>query len=454
MSIDRSLIEKYNVAVPRYTSYPTVPHWKPDSFDTPTYLERLKRGFEQADEEGLSLYFHLPFCESLCTYCGCNTRITINHKVEGPYIDSLLGEWNMYLKAFGRTPKIKEIHLGGGTPTFFSPENLDRLVGGILDTGRVAEGASFSFEAHPANTTEEHLRVLRSHGFDRLSLGVQDFNPVVQKAINRFQTPGDVGRVTVQARELGYRSVNYDLVYGLPFQTLASVLEAVEEVIRLNPDRIAFYSYAHVPWKHKGQRAYDERHLPDAELKLELFMRGRERLLEAGYEAIGFDHFARPSDSLFKAYESGSMHRNFMGYTDLHTAYTIALGVSSIGDIGTGFCQNVKTVEGYRSKIEKGEWPIFKGHILDEEEMFIRRHILNLTCRGATSWKDAPEAERVYMAGRMPLLDGIERDGLVNREEGFVGLTDLGKFFVRNVCAVFDRNYEISSGEQMFAKGV
>lgn len=454
MSIDRSLIEKYNVAVPRYTSYPTVPHWKPETFEVETYLRKLVDGFPAANARGLSLYVHLPFCESLCTYCGCNTRITINHKVEGPYIDSLLGEWNMYLKAFGRTPKIKEIHLGGGTPTFFSPENLDRLVGGILDTGRVAEGASFSFEAHPANTTEEHLRVLRSHGFDRLSLGVQDFNPVVQKAINRFQTPGDVGRVTVQARELGYRSVNYDLVYGLPFQTLASVLEAVEEVIRLNPDRIAFYSYAHVPWKHKGQRAYDERHLPDAELKLELFMRGRERLLEAGYEAIGFDHFARPSDSLFKAYESGSMHRNFMGYTDLHTAYTIALGVSSIGDIGTGFCQNVKTVEGYRSKIEKGEWPIFKGHILDEEEMFIRRHILNLTCRGATSWKDAPEAERVYMAGRMPLLDGIERDGLVNREEGFVGLTDLGKFFVRNVCAVFDRNYEISSGEQMFAKGV
>src|SRR5690554_1218067 len=454
MSIDRSLIEKYNVAVPRYTSYPTVPHWKPETFEVETYLRKLVDGFPAANARGLSLYVHLPFCESLCTYCGCNTRITINHKVEGPYIDSLLGEWNMYLKAFGRTPKIKEIHLGGGTPTFFSPENLDRLVGGILDTGRVAEGASFSFEAHPASTTEEHLRVLRSHGFDRLSLGVQDFNPVVQKAINRFQTPGDVGRVTVQARELGYRSVNYDLVYGLPFQTLASVLEAVEEVIRLNPDRIAFYSYAHVPWKHKGQRAYDERHLPDAELKLELFMRGRERLLEAGYEAIGFDHFARPSDSLFKAYESGSMHRNFMGYTDLHTAYTIALGVSSIGDIGTGFCQNVKTVEGYRAKIEKGEWPIFKGHILDEEEMVIRRHILNLTCRGATSWKDAPEAERAYMDGRMPLLDEAERDGLVNREEGFVGLTERGKFFVRNVCAAFDRDYENSAGERMFAKGV
>lgn len=454
MSIDRSLIEKYNVAVPRYTSYPTVPHWKPEIFEVETYLRKLVDGFPAANARGLSLYVHLPFCESLCTYCGCNTRITINHKVEGPYIDSLLGEWNMYLKAFGRTPKIKEIHLGGGTPTFFSPENLDRLVGGILDTGRVAEGASFSFEAHPANTTEEHLRVLRSHGFDRLSLGVQDFNPVVQKAINRFQTPGDVGRVTVQARELGYRSVNYDLVYGLPFQTLASVLEAVEEVIRLNPDRIAFYSYAHVPWKHKGQRAYDERHLPDAELKLELFMRGRERLLEAGYEAIGFDHFARPSDSLFKAYESGSMHRNFMGYTDLHTAYTIALGVSSIGDIGAGFCQNVKTVEGYRAKIDRGEWPIFKGHILDEEEMFIRRHILNLTCRGATSWKDAPEAERAYMDGRMPLLDEAERDGLVNREEGFVGLTERGKFFVRNVCAAFDRDYENSAGERMFAKGV
>ncbi len=452
--MDRKLIEKYNVAVPRYTSYPTVPHWKPETFEVETYLRKLVDGFPAANARGLSLYVHLPFCERLCTYCGCNTRITINHKVEGPYIESVLGEWVMYRNLFSHTPKIKEIHLGGGTPTFFSPENLDRLVSGLLRGTEVSAEVSFSFEAHPANTTAEHLRVLRAHGFDRLSLGVQDFNPVVQKAINRFQTPGDVGRVTVQARELGYRSVNYDLVYGLPFQTLASVLEAVEEVIRLNPDRIAFYSYAHVPWKHKGQRAYDERHLPDAELKLELFMRGRERLLEAGYEAIGFDHFARPSDSLFKAYESGSMHRNFMGYTDLHTAYTIALGVSSIGDIGAGFCQNVKTVEGYRARIEKGEWPIFKGHLLDEQEGYIRKHILNLTCKGQTSWEDGSREERRYMSDRLPQLREPVADGLVEVSGESVRLTEPGKFFVRNVCSVFDRDYEPSVGKKMFAMGI
>ncbi len=454
MSIDRSLIEKYNVAVPRYTSYPTVPNWKPETFDTQTYLKRLKEGFEEADEEGLSLYFHLPFCERLCTYCGCNTRITINHKVEGPYIESLLGEWKMYRDVFGRDPKVKEIHLGGGTPTFFSPENLDRLVGGILENARVAESASFSFEAHPANTTEEHLRVLRNHGFDRLSLGVQDFDPVVQKAINRYQSPEDVGRVTEQARNLGYRSINYDLVYGLPFQTLATVMEAVDEVIRLNPDRIAFYSYAHVPWKHKGQRAYDESHLPDAELKLELFMRGRERLLEAGYEAIGFDHFARPTDSLSKAYRDGTMHRNFMGYTDLRTKYVIAMGVSSIGDINMGFAQNVKTVEGYRAKIEKGEWPIFKGHLLDDQEAYIRKHILNLTCQSETSWQSASRDERDYMNDRLPRLSEAVKDGLVKIDAESVRLTEKGKFFVRNICSAFDRDYDASIGKEMFAMGV
>ncbi|HKK37999.1 MAG TPA: oxygen-independent coproporphyrinogen III oxidase, partial [Cryomorphaceae bacterium] len=392
----KELIEKYNVAVPRYTSYPTVPNWNAETFSKEEYLSLVQKDFAKANDEGLALYIHLPYCESLCTYCGCNTRITVNHAVEGPYIDALIAEWTQYLAIFGDKPKIREIHLGGGTPTFFAPLELKRLIEAILAKAEVTADASFSFEAHPANTTQEHLSVLASLGFDRLSLGVQDFDPKVQKAINRRQTPEEVERVTAQARKLGYRSINFDLVYGLPFQTEAGVMNAVDEVIRLKPDRIAFYSYAHVPWKRPGQRAYDENDLPQGEEKLNLFVKGRERLMEAGYEPIGFDHFALKEDSLYCAYETGTMHRNFMGYTDLRTDFLIGLGVSSISDIGTAFAQNAKSVEGYIEQVRKGVLPIVKGHLLDQTELMIRGHILNLTCQHETFWGSANGDEQSY----------------------------------------------------------
>lgn len=296
-------------------------------------------------------------------------------------IDALISEWTQYLDVFADKPKVREIHLGSGTPTFFAPSELKRLIDAILAKAEIMEDASFSFEAHPANTTEEHLFVVASLGFDRLSLGVQDFDPKVQEAINRRQTPEDVERVTAQARKLGYRSVNFDLVYGLPFQIEGGVMNAVDEVIRLKPDRIAFYSYAHVPWKRPGQRAYNENDLPQGEEKLNLFVKGRERLIEAGYEPIGFDHFALPEDSLYQAYKSGTMHRNFMGYTDLRTDLLIGLGVSSISDICRAFAQNAKSVEGYIKQVQGGKLPIVKGHLLDAMESVIRGHILNLTCK-------------------------------------------------------------------------
>jgi len=450
----KNLIEKYNVPVPRYTSYPTVPNWKEAQFDSNIYLRQIENGFAKANQTGLALYIHLPFCESLCTYCGCNTRITVNHSVERPYIETLIKEWKLYLTLFGEKPKIREIHLGGGTPTFFTPENLAHLIDSILALADVSQDASFSFEAHPNNTTDAHLQILFDRGFDRLSLGVQDFDPVVQKAINRRQKPEDVQRVTAKARAIGYRSINYDLVYGLPFQTMEGVMDAVDKVIALRPDRIAFYSYAHVPWKRPGQRAYSEADLPDPETKLQLFMNGRDKLLHAGYQSIGFDHFALTSDSLYGAYKHARIHRNFMGYTDLRTSYLIGLGVSSISDIGSAFAQNPKTVESYRAAVDRGELPIIKGHLLDREEMYIRKHILRLICRHRTSWADSSFDESQYMHRCLEKLVGVEADGLVLIGDEEVEITMRGRLFVRNICAAFDRDYVSGIAERKFSMAV
>ena len=253
--LSKYLIDKYNVAAPRYTSYPTVPYWNKEPFDKQLWAKHVRSAFEVSNKkDGISVYIHLPFCENLCTYCGCNTRITKNHAVEQPYIEALLIEWAMYCHMFTDRPILREIHLGGGTPTFFSPENLKRLIKSILADADVHPEADFGFEGHPANTTYEHLKVLYELGFRRLSLGIQDFDPKVQFIINRIQTFEQVKEVTEQARQIGYTSINYDLIYGLPLQTIESLTDTVEKVNLLMPDRIAFYSYAHVPWIKPGQR--------------------------------------------------------------------------------------------------------------------------------------------------------------------------------------------------------
>ena len=262
------LLAKYNTSVPRYTSYPTVPFWKeltPDLY----WEENFRQNFvKQNSQGGISLYLHLPFCESLCTYCGCNKKITTNHSVEEEYIDAILKEWQLYRKLMSEVPVIRELHLGGGTPTFFSPRNLERLIEGIFKDASVHPDYEFGIEGHPNNTTEAHLTTLYKLGFRRISFGVQDNDRVVQRAINRIQPVANVRRVTEKAREIGFRSVNYDLIYGLPFQTLVGEAKTLDETIELRPERIAFYSYAHVPWKSKAQRLFDENDLPDAKLKM------------------------------------------------------------------------------------------------------------------------------------------------------------------------------------------
>ncbi|HQA74958.1 radical SAM protein, partial [Flavobacterium sp.] len=323
-----SLIQKYNVPGPRYTSYPTVPYWDLDTFDASKWKQTYLQSFNESNtSEGISLYIHLPFCESLCTFCGCHKRITKRHEVESPYITAVLKEWDLYCQTFSEQPIIKELHLGGGTPTFFSPENLKTLINGIFSKAERAKDHEFSFEGHPNNTSREHLQTLFELGFRRVSYGVQDYSPIVQKAIHRDQSFHNVAKVTFWAKEIGYTSISHDLIYGLPFQTLEDVIDTIEKTKSLSPDRLAFYSYAHVPWiKGNGQRGFKDEDLPKDDTKRLLYEIGKQLLEKKGYHEIGMDHFALTTDSMYQAFQDKKLHRNFMGYTSSKTQLMIGLG--------------------------------------------------------------------------------------------------------------------------------
>jgi oxygen-independent coproporphyrinogen III oxidase len=318
--MDFELIRKYNVPGPRYTSYPTVPYWDNRGISLSDWKSTVKKSFEESNHQGISLYIHLPFCESLCTFCGCHKRITKRHEVEEPYIETLIKEWNLYLELFQSKPLIKEIHLGGGTPTFFSSESLTRLMNGLLEKASVAVKHEFSFEGHPNHTSREQLQTIFDLGFRRVSFGVQDYNPKVQKTINRIQPFENVKKVHEWSKEIGYTSISHDLVFGLPHQTKENIQYTIEKTNELRPDRLAYYSYAHVPWiKGLGQRGYSENDLPKDEVKRELYELGKKLFDENGYVEIGMDHFALKSDDMYAAMQNKTLHRNFMGYTTNNT---------------------------------------------------------------------------------------------------------------------------------------
>ncbi|MFB6455937.1 oxygen-independent coproporphyrinogen III oxidase [Chitinophaga sp. Hz27] len=451
-----SLLQKYNVAAPRYTSYPTVPYWDESSFDLERWKGLLRKSFlESNNTDGISLYLHLPFCEKLCTYCGCNKHITVNHSVEEPYIAAMLKEWQLYTAVFGEKPRIREIHLGGGTPTFFSAAHLGILLDGILASATLLPDAALSFEGHPGNTTKAHLEVLYQLGFRRISLGIQDFDPKVQEIINRIQPFETVATVMEQARETGFDSINFDLIYGLPLQTQQSIEDTIQKVMELRPDRISFYSYAHVPWmKGNGQRKYDESDLPKDEEKRKLYETGKQHFEAAGYTEIGMDHFALPGDELYTAFHDGTLHRNFMGYTVLHTSLLVGLGASSIGDNWYAYVQNEKHTATYQEKVNRGEFPIVRGHILSEEDLLIRGHIHDLMCNFETRWHK-PDTQCDAVIAGIDRLQELERDGLVNVMPDRVQVTTTGRTFIRNICMAFDaRLWRKLPSSQLFSQAI
>ncbi len=450
--MDPLLIEKYNTSVPRYTSYPTVPHWQANAPTQEEWLTDIKKNYAEYPE--LSLYIHLPFCEALCTYCGCNKRITKNHKVESPYIETVLKEWRIYLENLDQRPTIKEIHLGGGTPTFFDAENLKKLISTILEDSDLAEDYEFSFEAHPNSTSSHHLKTLYNLGFRRISVGVQDVSPNILKAINRRQTADEVRGVTTWARAIGYTSVNYDIIYGLPFQKPSNILDTAKFIADQKPDRIAFYSYAHVPWKSASQRAFTIKDVPAGVKKNELYDIGRYLLEMEDYKAVGMDHFCLEDEALYQSYKNGEMHRNFMGYTPNYTKCSIALGASSISDSWSMYVQNEKNVEAYQEKVNTGSLPIIKGHRLSKSELMMRKHILNLMCKDSTAWNEASQ-DAIAISPFLSNLDELVEDGLVTYNDQKIRITDLGKFFIRNICSAIDPIFQSTSfDDKVFSKAI
>lgn len=433
------LIQKYNIPGPRYTSYPTVPFWDKEGISNLDWTESVKRAFNESnDEEGISLYIHMPYCESLCTFCACHKHITKQHSVEDEYIDTLLKEWRLYVDLLGKKPSIAEIHLGGGTPTFFSASNLKRLVDGIFAHATKHESFDFSFEAHPNETTKEQMQMMFDLGFDRTSFGIQDYDAKVQTAINRTQTYETVQKINAISREIGYDSISHDIIFGLPHQTIESIEDTIAKTVALRPDRIAYYSYAHVPWiKGVGQRGFDENDLPQDTQKRALYERGKELFFEAGYEEIGMDHFALPTDKLYKAMQEKKLHRNFMGYTAGKTKLMIGLGMSSISDSWYAFAQNEKRVEDYVNRVNEGKLPVFRGHLLTEEDLVVRQHILNLMCNLETSWEDT-SMKLANMDEIIQRLDEMKKDDLIELSPDKLTVKESARMFVRNVCMAFD----------------
>ena len=431
------LIAKYDVAGPRYTSYPTVPYWEA----TPSaeqWIAHIGGALAESGQHGAAIYMHIPFCRALCTFCGCNTRITRSHDFVPPYITAVLAELDLYRKHLGvQKLEFGELHFGGGTPTFLTSEELEQLLAGLFERVKARPDAEASIEVDPRVTTRSQLEVLRRYGFRRISLGVQDFDPRVQDIVNRVQSEEQVREVSDAARALGYNSVNFDLIYGLPLQTLSSVESTMDAVLRLRPDRIALYGYAHVPWIRPGQRRFTEVDLPEGEAKRALYELGRQRLESEGYREIGLDHFALESDSLWKAQRGGTLHRNFMGYTTAFTRPMIGLGVSAIGDAGDAFAQNDKDLQRYQERVMRGELPIQRGHRLDPEDQVLRRHILRLMTRLETRW-DQPGDYTEFVATAAQRLAEPAADGLVTLGEASCRVTEKGRGYLRNICMAFD----------------
>ncbi len=437
MSELAQLIQKYDVPAPRYTSYPTVPHWK-TSPTSDAWLEHVRRVL-QSPLSSWSMYIHIPFCETLCTFCGCNTSITKNKQVGADYVETVLAEWAQYLEqvpALGERA-IKSLHLGGGTPTFLRSVELERLLQPLLSNLRKTADFEASLEVDPRRTTEEQLQRLRHLGFNRISLGVQDLDPLVQHVINRHQTLEQTQSITRAARELGYASINWDLIYGLPKQTATSVQLTIEETLRQRPDRIALYSFALVPWIKPQQRLFTDADLPQGQEKRDLYELARRLLLEGGYLEVGMDHFATSTDALTSAQMQGKLHRNFMGYTDQQTDLLLGLGVSAISETGHCFHQNEKVLAQYVRKVEALQLPTLRGHELTPVEIQTRQQILELMTQWSTRFLNTEQ-----LVHRADLVQEMLKDGLVQVDAVGLQVLEKGRPFLRNICMLFDPNIE------------
>jgi oxygen-independent coproporphyrinogen-3 oxidase len=442
-TISIELLRKYDRPGPRYTSYPTAVEFA-ESFGPADYAARL---IEADGASGpLSLYAHLPFCEHRCTFCGCHVVITKNQEIVEHYLGYLHREIDLLAAHLPNRRRVSQYHWGGGTPTHLTPSEIEALHRRLTDHFRIEPDAEVAIEVDPRVTTVEQIDLLRTLGFNRLSMGVQDFDPEVQAAVDRNQTEAQTRAMYDLGRERGFASINLDLIYGLPLQTVAKFGRTVDAVTAMRPNRVALYSYAHVPWIKAQQKRIEPNDLPSPEIKLQLFLDARDRFLAAGYVEIGMDHFALPGDELAEARGKRRLHRNFMGYTVRMGSDMVAVGVSGIGDVRGAFAQNEKKLSRYYDVLDEGRFPTERGYALDRDDRIRRETIARLMCN---LWLDTTAIEREfgivfaeYFApeiGRLSAPDGPIAHGFVAIEPDHIEIVGLGRFFVRNVAMIFDR---------------
>jgi len=434
-----AFLEKYNRPGPRYTSYPTAPVWKDDL--GPAELEKF---YEAADAKctPLSLYMHIPFCEALCLFCACTVSIQKDKSVAIPYLDSLKREIDHVSHFVSHNRHVVQFHWGGGTPTYLSPTQMEDLFGYTRERFTFGADAEIGIEVDPRVTNRAHLESLRRLGFNRLSMGIQDFQPKVQETIHRVQ-PYDMTRALIEtARSLGFSSINVDLIYGLPYQTAESFRDTIDQVLTLSPDRVAMFSYAHVPWLKKQQGSF-EAHLPEGMEKFKIFLAGLEGFLGAGYLYIGMDHFARPDDELAVAQRNRTLHRNFQGYTTKAGADLYGMGVSAISSIGDAYAQNRREVPAYESAVAERGIATMRGYRLSQDDLIRRAVISRLLCHTVIPKNEIEREFSIafddYFSAEMPNLDSFREDGLVILSPDEIRVTPVGRIFIRNVAMTFDR---------------
>ena len=457
LQLTPELLQRYDVPGPRYTSYPTADRFV-QAFTEQDYIQALhdRRDGIGGRAQPLSLYVHLPFCASLCYYCACNKIITKHPERAREYLRWLELEVALQVRHLGTGHSVSQLHLGGGTPTFLSDDELRHLMHVLRSHFTLVPGGEYSIEIDPRTVSAQRLQVLHQLGFNRLSFGVQDFDPEVQKAVHRIQPVEQTFALTQAAREMGFESVNVDLIYGLPLQTEASFERTIELVRQLRPDRIALYAYAHLPERFKPQRRIHAEQLPPAAAKVAMLSQAMRRLMDAGYVYIGMDHFALPEDALAVAKRQGRLHRNFQGYSTHPDCDLVALGVSSIGRIGATYSQNAKTLEAYADLLEQGRLPIVKGLALSRDDLARRTIIMALMCQGRLAFESIEAAhllsfKEAYKA-ELTQLSRLQDQGLVRVDDTGIEVTPLGWFFVRGVAMVFDRHLQSERNHQRFSK--
>jgi oxygen-independent coproporphyrinogen-3 oxidase len=451
------LLRRFDVAGPRYTSYPTADRFV-EAFTANDYTQALaqRRSGAAAMALPLSLYVHIPFCESVCYYCACNKVITRHHDKAATYLRYLSREVDLHTAHLGLGQTVTQLHLGGGTPTFLSDGELRELMGMLKHSFRLAPGGEYSIEVDPRTVSPQRLDVLAELGFNRLSFGVQDFDPAVQKAVHRVQPAEQVFALVEAARERGFESINVDLIYGLPLQSPESFDRTLEQVARLRPDRIALYAYAHLPERFKPQRRIATVELPSAASKVAMLSRSLAALIGAGYVYVGMDHFALPNDPLAVAKRQGRLHRNFQGYSTQPDCDLIALGVSSIGRIGATYSQNAKTLDEYYDALDHGRFPVVRGLALTRDDLVRRAVIMALMCQGQWLFESIDLAwlvdSRSYFATELEAMRDLRDKGLVTLDDTGVQVTPMGWFFVRAVAMVFDRYLQSDRNRARFSK--